>query len=265
MALVDNFEETPSELDIEETKQQQQTVDTQAAEQPKDDTPKVPSKYQGKTLEEIVQMHQEAEKLIGRQAQEVGEVRKLADQLIKNNLEHQNTQLPQTNNKTEEVDFFEDPQKAIQRAVESHPDVQAAKQTAAQFRAMQTQQKLAAKHPDFADVVRDGEFQEWVKASPVRLNMFALADSAYDFDSADELLSTFKQIKGAKAQQTQNAGQQVLQKNLKAASVDVGGTGESSQKVYRRADIMNLMMTNPERYEALQPEIMAAYASGRVR
>ena len=265
MALVDNFEETPSELDIEEVNQQQQTVDTQAAETPKEDTPKVPSKYQGKTLEEIVQMHQEAEKLIGRQAQEVGEVRKLADQLIKNNLEHQNTQLPQTQTKTEEVDFFEDPQKAIQRAVESHPDVQAAKQTAAQFRAMQTQQKLAAKHPDFADVVRDGEFQEWVKASPVRLNMFALADSAYDFDSADELLSTFKQIKGAKAQQTQDAGQQVLKKNLKAASVDVGGTGESSQKVYRRADIMNLMMTNPDRYEQLQPEIMEAYRTGRVR
>ena len=266
MALVDNFEETPSELDIEESNQQQQTVDTQAAEQPKqDDTPKVPSKYQGKTLEEIVQMHQEAEKLIGRQAQEVGEVRKLADQLIKNNLEHQNTHLPQQNKQTEEVDFFEDPQKAIQRAVESHPDVQAAKQTAAQFKAMQTQQMLAAKHPDFAEVVRDGEFQEWVKASPIRLNMFALADSAYDFNSADELLSTFKQIKGAKAQQTQNAGQQVLQKNLKAASVDVGGTGESSQKVYRRADIMNLMMTNPDRYEALQPEIMEAYRTGRVR
>ena len=268
MALVDNFEETPSELDIEEVNQKQQTVDTQAAESTTETTNKVPPKYQGKTLEEVVNMHQEAEKLIGRQAQEVGEVRKLADQLIKNNLEHQNTQLPQTtnNNKTqEEVDFFEDPQKAIQRAVESHPDVQAAKQTAAQFRAMQTQQKLAAKHPDFADVVRDGEFQEWVKASPVRLNMFALADSAYDFDSADELLSTFKQIKGAKAQQTQDAGQQVLKKNLKAASVDVGGTGESSQKVYRRADIMNLMMTNPDRYEQLQPEIMEAYRTGRVR
>ena len=266
MALVDNFEETPSELDIEESNQQQQNeVTQQEAAEPKEDTPKVPSKYQGKTLEEIVQMHQEAEKLIGRQAQEVGEVRKLADQLIQNNLAHQNTQLPQQNKQTEEVDFFEDPQKAIQRAVESHPDVQAAKQTAAQFKAMQTQQQLAAKHPDFAEVVRDGEFQEWVKASPIRLNMFALADSAYDFNSADELLSTFKQIKGAKAQQTQDAGRQALTKNLKAASVDVGGTGESSQKVYRRADIMNLMMTNPERYEALQPEIMAAYAQGRVR
>lgn len=262
MALVDSFDETPSELDIEESAQQQaEQVENTQTEQ---DTPKVPSKYQGKTLEEIVNMHQEAEKLIGRQAQEVGEVRKLADQLIKNNLAQQ--QLPTQNQKqAEEVDFFEDPQKAIQRAVESHPDVQAAKQTAAQFKAMQTQQQLAAKHPDFADVVRDGEFQEWVKASPIRLNMFALADSAYDFNSADELLSTFKQIRGVKAQQTQDAGKQVLNKNLRAASVDVGGTGESSQKVYRRTDIMDLMMKDPARYEALQPEIMAAYASGRVR
>jgi hypothetical protein len=262
MALVDSIEETPSELDVEEVSQAQQQ-DSQRNEQT-EDTHKVPPKYQGKTLEEVVQMHQEAEKLIGRQAQEVGEVRKLADRLIENNLSKQ-TQLPQTTKQTEEVDFFEDPQKAIQRAVENHPDVQAAKQTSAQFRAMQTQQQLAAKHPDFAEVVRDGEFQEWVKASPIRLNMFALADSAYDFNSADELLSTFKQIRGVKAQQTQDAGKQVLNKNLRAASVDVGGTGESSQKVYRREDIRKLMMSDPDRYEALQPEIMAAYASGRVR
>jgi hypothetical protein len=262
MALVDSFDETPSELDVEEVSQaQEQNLqrNTQTEE-----TVKVPPKYQGKTLEEVVQMHQEAEKLIGRQAQEVGEVRKLADRLIENNLSKQ-TQLPQAKTQQEEVDFFEDPQKAIQRAVENHPDVQAAKQTSAQFRAMQTQQQLAAKHPDFADVVRDGEFQEWVKASPIRLNMFALADSAYDFNSADELLTTFKQIRGVKAQQTQEAGKQVLNKNLRAASVDVGGTGESSQKVYRREDIRKLMMSDPDRYEALQPEIMAAYASGRVR
>ena len=264
MALVDSFDdETPSELDIEESNQaaKQDSLSSSQTE----DTPKVPSKYQGKTLEDIVNMHQEAEKLIGRQAQEVGEVRKLADQLIKNNLAQQ-TQLPQAKaQQQEEVDFFEDPQKAIQRAVESHPDVQAAKATSMQFRAMQTQQQLAAKHPDFADVVRDGELQEWVKASPIRLNMFALADSTYDFNSADELLSTFKQIRSVKAQQSQDAGQKVLNKNLRAASVDVGGTGESSQKVYRRTDIMKLMTSDPDRYEALQPEIMAAYASGRVR
>ena len=102
-------------------------------------------------------------------------------------------------------------------------------------------------------------------ASPIRLNMFAIADSQFDFKAADELLSTYKQIRGAKAKQTADAGQKVLKQNLKAASVDVGGTGESSAKVYRRADLIRLKMTDPDRYEQLQPEIMKAYAEGRVR
>jgi hypothetical protein len=57
----------------------------------------------------------------------------------------------------------------------------------------------------------------------------------------------------------------MLKQNLKAASVDVGGTGESSAKIYRRADLIRLMMTDPARYEERQPEIMKAYAEGRVR
>ena len=46
----------------------------------------LPEKYRDKSLDDIIRMHQEAEKLIGKQAQEVGEVRKLADELIKQNL-----------------------------------------------------------------------------------------------------------------------------------------------------------------------------------
>jgi hypothetical protein len=52
---------------------------------------------------------------------------------------------------------------------------------------------------------------------------------------------------------------------MKAATVDVGGTGESSKKVYRRADLIKLRMTDPDRYMALQDEIMSAYAQGRVK
>jgi hypothetical protein len=51
----------------------------------------IPEKYKGKSLDDIIKMHQEAEKLIGKQAQEVGEVRKLADDLIKQNLAGQKT------------------------------------------------------------------------------------------------------------------------------------------------------------------------------
>jgi hypothetical protein len=39
----------------------------------------------------------------------------------------------------------------------------------------------------------------------------------------------------------------------------------SRKKIYRRADIIKLMNSDPERYQALSPEILAAYAEGRVK
>jgi hypothetical protein len=265
MALIDDNEDllqgdSFSEIDAEDNKQQ--------ATETVNDAPKsyeVPEKYKGKDLEDIVRMHQEAEKLIGRQAQEVGEVRKLADELLKQTLSNKQTQAQPQETQTQEIDFFEDPKKAVEKAVQNHPDVIAAKQAALQIKAMQTQQKIAGKHPDFAEIVKDGEFIEWVKGSPLRLNMYAMADAQYDFTAADELLTTFKQIRTAKTSQTQEVGKQTLKSNLRAAAVDVGGTGESSKKVYRRADLIRLRMTDPSRYDALQPEIMAAYAEGRVK
>lgn len=265
MALIDNVEDLNqvSELEAEELKQENNTPQEAAPEV--EQKSEVPEKYKGKNFEDIVRMHQEAEKLIGRQAQEVGEVRKLADELLKQTLSQKQAQATTQQQETQEIDFFEDPQKAVAKAVQNHPDVLAAKQAAAQMQAMQTQQKLAAKHPDMGEIVKDGEFIEWVKASPLRLNMYAMADSQYNFEAADELLSTFKQIRTAKTTQTQQQGKQLRESSLKAAAVDVSGTGESSKKVYRRADLIRLRMTDPNRYEALQPEIMAAYAEGRVK
>jgi len=256
MALIEN-EELSQKSELEAVEEQQQA---QAAAAP--EAPKIPDKYKGKSLEEIVTMHQEAEKLIGRQAQEVGEVRRLADELLKQQLSQKKEKPPEVEN---ELDFFEDPQSAVQKAVASHPDVLAAKQAAMQMRQLQTQAALAKKHPDFANVVQDPEFATWVKASPMRVNMYALADAQYDFNAADELISTFKAIKGVRTNEAVTAAQEVRKTDMKAAAVDVGGTGESSKKVYRRADLIRLRMTDPARYEALQPEIMAAYAEGRVK
>lgn len=267
MALIDNEELSSnqgSEIEAEDFKleQQQQTQQTQQTETSNE--VEIPEKYKGKNLEDIVKMHQEAEKLIGRQAQEVGEVRRLADELLKQSLAQKQQQV-QPKEETPEIDFFEDPQKHLNNAVANHPDVLAAKQAALQLKQIQTQAMLNKKHPDFADIVRDGEFIEWVKSSPMRLNIYAMADANYDFNAADELITTFKQIRTSKTQQTTDAGKAVRQQNLKAASVDVGGTGESSKKVYRRTDLIRLRMQDPDRYEALQPEIMAAYAEGRVK
>jgi len=221
----------------------------------------IPEKYKGKSAQEIIRMHQEAEKLIGKQAQEVGEVRKLADELLKQSLSSKAA----ATEVEPEIDFFEDPQKAIRNSIDKHPDVLAARQSAQEFKKMQIQQKLSQNHPDFGNIVQDPEFAEWVKQSPVRTQLYAKADAEFDYDSANELLSTYKQLKQIKTQQVETQGKETLKQNLKAAAVDTGGTGESSKRVYRRADLIRLRMNDPDRYEALEPEIMAAYAEGRVR
>ena len=92
MALIDSNEElgSVSEIDAEDFKQE--SSNARQTQQPSEQPQEIPEKYKGKNLEDIVRMHQEAEKLIGRQAQEVGEVRRLADDLIKQSLSQKNQQ-----------------------------------------------------------------------------------------------------------------------------------------------------------------------------
>lgn len=257
MLVDDNEDSTLGELDVVE----QLTAAPPKIEEDHAVEDTIPEKYKGKSAQEIIKMHQEAEKLIGKQAQEVGEVRKLADELLKQSLASK----PTLTEVEPEIDFFEDPQKAIRNSIDKHPDVLAARQSAQEFKKMQIQQKLAQNHPDFGNIVQDPEFADWVKQSPVRLGLYAKADGEFDYDSANELLSTYKQLKQIKTQQVETQGKETLKQNLKAAAVDTGGTGESSKRVYRRADLIRLRMSDPDRYEALEPEIMAAYADGRVR
>ena len=245
--LVDDDKEELGELEIEQQKIEQK--------------PELPDKYREKSLDEIVKMHQEAEKLIGKQAQEVGEVRKLADELIKQNLGSRQ----QTRQEEPEVDFFENPQKAVQRTVDNHPDILAARQVTLEMKRSQIQQRLAQEHPDFGEIAKEQDFANWVKSSPIRIKIFEQADSGYDFDSANELLSTYKQLRSVKQKQTSDDGEITRKQNLKAVGVDVGGSGESSKKVYRRADLIRLKMQDPNRYDALSDEIMQAYQEGRVR
>lgn len=244
-------DEQPQETPVQE--QPQEVVEVENV---------VPDKYKGKAFEDIVKMHQEAEKMIGRQAQEVHEVRSLADQLLKRQLESDKAVTVES---APEVDFFENPQDSIKRAIENNPAVIEAKQANLELKRMKTAQQLASKHPDFGTIANDTGFQEWVKASPIRLNLYAKADAEFDFGSADELLSTYKELKQVRNNNVQEAGKKQQAQALRAAGVDTSGSGEVAKKVYRRADLIRLKMTDPDRYELLQPEIMAAYQQGRVK
>lgn len=246
----------PTDSLIEE---QSQEVQEQQQQEPQEDD--IPEKYRGKDVKEIIRMHAEAEKLIGRQGSEVGELRKIVDEFIKAQTSNQQQQ-PQV---AEEIDFFADPQQAVAKAIENHPKIKQAEQAALQMRQAETINLLKQNYPDFMQIVEDPAFQNWVAASKIRTRLFAEAN-AYDYDSADELLSTWKERQNV-AKATVDAEKVDRQRQLKAASATpIQGSDEApSKKIYRRADIIRLMQTDPDRYDLMQPEIMAAYAEGRVK
>jgi len=236
----------------------------EAEEQPQEE-PNIPEKYRGKSLEEVVQMHQEAEKALGKQGSEVGELRKVVDEFI---TEQSLSQAPQQEADTEvdELDYFTDPQGSVNRAIDNHPSVVEAREAAAAHRRQTAMAALQSKHPDMQEILQDAGFAEWIKASNIRKQLFVRADQQYDAEAADELFSLFKERKTA-ARQTVAADQKARKSELRAASTGgARGSGESvSKKVYRRADLIKLMKNDPARYEALQPEIMRAYQEGRVK
>ena len=230
--------------------------------------PSVPSKFANKTTEEIIDSYTNLEKELGRKAQEVGELRKLSDSFLQAEVSRQHN--PQNNTPLEtednDVDFFDDPNKAVNDMIENHPKFQ-------EFQKFQNSQaqagakaQLEQKHPDFTDVVQDKGFQEWVQDSPIRMQMFQAADS-YNFDAANELLSNWKDRSMiSKTQEVKQQAENNRKDALKAGSTDSRSSSGSGAggKTYRRADLIRLKMEDPTRYESLEDDIFQAYQDGRV-
>lgn len=241
------------------------TVEQGTPEETTQQAPDIPEKYRGKSMEDIVKMHQEAEKLLGKQSSEVGELRKVVDDFISAQLVTQ--QAPeQQQQEDDDADFFTDPKQAVARAIENHPKIREAERYTTQYRKQSALAQLQGKHPDMNEILNDTKFAEWVKASKIRTQLFVQADQGYDYEAADELFSLWKERAGV-AKQTAAVEQQARKQQLKAANTgSAKGTAEGPRKkVYRRADIIKLMRDDPERYQALADEIMKAYQEGRVK
>lgn len=229
----------------------------------------IPSKFAGKSTEEIIDSYTNLEKELGRKAQEVGELRKLSDSFLQAEVAR-TKQNPQDNTpletKDNDVDFFDDPNKAVNDMIENHPKFQEFQQFQAQQAQAGAEARLKQTHPDFTDVIKDTAFQEWVQDSPIRMQMFQAAD-AYNFDAANELLTNWKDRSMiSKTKEVKEKAEVERKEALKAGTAESRTSSGSSKggKTYRRADLIRLKMENPSRYESLQDEIYNAYAEGRV-
>jgi len=224
----------------------------------------IPDKYKGKSAEELVRMHQEAEKLLGRQSSEVGELRQVVDSYIQTQLSNQ--QAPQQQETVDEVDFFSDPEEAVKRAIDNHPKIREAENISKQYQKTTALSQLQKDHPDMQNILTDDKFAEWIKSSKIRTQLYVQADKQYDYEAAHELFTLWKERKQV-VQQTANAEKQGRKQAVKNASTGAatGSSETKTRKIYRRADIIKLMRTDPERYQSLSDEIMKAYQEGRVR
>ena len=265
MARAQLVDERPEEEEnnIDNLAEQQEVIESQDKEiEVAQET--VPEKYQNKSLQEVVQMHQEAEKLLGKQSSEVGELRGVVDDYIQAQLAQQ--QAPVQQQEEDDTDFFVDPQAAVNRAIENHPKIKEANQYSQEHKKATALAQLKSNHPEMDTILKDAKFAEWVKSSKIRTQLFVQADQQYDYDAADELFSLWKE-RASVAEQTVAVEKQARKQQVKSASTgNARGTGQTQRKKqYRRADIIKLMKTDPDRYAALSEEIFQAYAEGRVK
>lgn len=264
---LDELPTEPQQMSSDELLADLEQQQTESVQEEQEELEELPEKYRGKSAKELVRMHQEAEKVLGRQSNELGDMRKQVDTYILSQLNNSNsaTETP-PEEEIQDTDFFEDPNTAVNQAIEKHPAVQQAAKQAQQLQQNNAVAQLQQKHPDMGEILADPKFAEWVNGSVVRQQLFERADKGYDAAVADELFTLYKERQG-NAQQVQKVETEARKQQAKAAQTGSQGQGQGggSKRIYRRTDIIKLMKTDPDRYEALSPEIMAAYAEGRVR
>lgn len=228
------------------------TVDLREQEVPA--TPQIPDKFRNKSPEELVEMYRNLESTVGRQSNELGELRKLRDQLMIQQYQTTPTSQPQQEQE-EDIDWWGDPEKAINKTLDKK--LQKFESFIANQQLESTRARVQQAHPDYAEIASSEDFAKWVMEDPVRQQLYRQADRGDSFETANYILTEYKKTK-----QTAN------QSSTPNVANAIGETGSAprmpTRKVYRRTDIQALLERDPARYNQLLPEIKQAYLDGRV-
>ena len=244
--------------------------------EPKD----VPEKYKGKGVDDVIDMHRNAESALGRASNELGQYKQLTDQLL--NLKRQDDllkggaseadieeeKLPEVSS----TDLLDNPTEAVAKVVDARltADARKRKKDDDDAAALEAQNRFADKHPDAAEIANNPEFVKWVQESPLR---FRAAREAYEGDSIAgiELLDEYKASRSEASTEDDEANDDPnIAAARKAATVSAGAsqtTDAPKGKIYRRLDLIRLKLEDPEAYAdpGFQSEIMSAYNEGRVK
>ena len=249
----------PSDVTQQKAKEQEQ-------QQSKD--PLAGTKFEGKSVEDILDSYNNLQSAYGRMANDLGSQRKLTDQLLNLKREEdlqQNT--PVAASKVDTADLLEDPTKALDAYLATRESRirQEYDEKLGQFESQLQADKFMAKHPDFMELGQSSEFQTWALENPLRSRV-AHAAAQGDFDAADVLLTEYK-AQAPKKKQDTPVTDPALEEARKLSLESAAQGGGDTKKIYRRADLIDLKINKPNIYSdpAFQAEILKAYSEGRVK
>lgn len=246
-------------------------VETQAPVEDKPDF-EMPTKFEGKSAEEIAQAYVNAEKRLGEVNNQLGEYRSMTDRLL--DLEEKRVSDLEKGGATE-IDSYEidptellaNPKEVMDRYYEQRlaqdDNYQSLQQRIDRIESQSIEQQFVEKHPDASERFNDPAFVEWVQANPYRANMAAQAVQAQDYNGLDYLLTDYKERNTA-APANDRKAQEIQQAAQVATESQSSGSSTNSGKVYSRRKIVELKITNPEEYRMRSAEFTQAYAEGRV-
>lgn len=259
-------------------------AEAQAGTQPPTESPPpsdddLPEKFKGKSLKDVVAMYQNAESELGRKNNEIGMIRKLADELIGvRAIERQNQDNPTAKPTPLSADrLLDNPEEAILGVVqrESRAKTEALESKVASLEERLLTEEFEKRHPGFQDTMVSPEFGSWLQTSRYRQILGARAAQG-DYAAADELFGLYEETTAArgaasaaqsgegKPSQTANARQATTVRSGGSAAGGVVPTSSGTPK-FTRKELLDMRINRPDEFDQRQDEILEAYRLKQVR
>lgn len=245
----------------------------------------VPEKLRGKSVRDLLAILRDQEQHIGRQANEVGTLRRLVDQALEvgapGHASRTAKEDPVTEAQLDADGLLNDPLGSVSRVAKA--TTKPLEDRLEQLEAERRHQAFLAAHPTVQQDINDPSFVDWVKGNKARakLGMRAFPEGKTpDFEAADDLWTLWEEHRASKAQATQEArdetdasppskpapAQKAAPKLLSGAGGSEPGTGKS-QRIFSKAKLIKMQQEDWNAYAdpAFQEEVMRAWREGRVK
>ena len=232
----------------------------------------IPERFKDKSIEDVIKSYTELEKAYSRQGNDLGEYRKLSEQLLA--LESAGGS-KETETQSEDISIdalYDDPKGTIEKVVSQR--VSGLEQQIQQERFNERLKQMNSKYDGWQEEVRTPEFVNWVQEwanTPVRQRLVMQGDQG-DLDAAEEVLLSYYEKKQLAQQARQSERKAKRDADLAKGTLESGSPDSpESETTFSRKKLLDLRIRAKqgdrkatEFLKDNQLDIARAYAEGRL-